>query len=57
VDRTEARTIEAMIRRGRAQFADAIPVLPARDVNEAVTFYVDRLGFEVVFQDTQDEPH
>ena len=33
-----------------------IPVLPARDVSEAVRFYVGRLGFEVVFQDSPDRP-
>jgi catechol 2,3-dioxygenase-like lactoylglutathione lyase family enzyme len=33
-----------------------IPVLPARDVGEAVRFYVERLGFELVFQDSQDRP-
>lgn len=33
------------------------PVLPARNVSEAVRFYVDRLGFELLFQDGDDEPH
>src|SRR5581483_5687233 len=45
-----------MIRSGRAQLTDVIPVLPARDVGEAVAFYVDRLGFERVFQDDRDNP-
>jgi uncharacterized glyoxalase superfamily protein PhnB len=45
-----------VIRRGRAQLADVIPVLPARDVAEAVRFYVDRLGFELVFQDSDERP-
>jgi len=45
-----------MIRSGRAQLADVIPVLPARDVGEAVVFYVDRLGFERVFQDDGQNP-
>jgi uncharacterized glyoxalase superfamily protein PhnB len=40
----------------RARLADVIPVLPARDVSEAVRFYVERLGFELVFQDSQDRP-
>ncbi len=33
-----------------------IPVLPARDVSEVMRFYVERLGFEVVFQDSGDHP-
>jgi catechol 2,3-dioxygenase-like lactoylglutathione lyase family enzyme len=45
-----------MVRRGRAQLDDVIPVLPARDVTEAVRFYVDRLGFELVFQDSEERP-
>ncbi len=45
-----------MIRRGRAQLTDAIPVLPARNVAEAVNFYVDRLAFEPAFQDDADRP-
>ena len=32
------------------------PVLPARDVSKALSFYVDRLGFEVFFQDRPDRP-
>ena len=39
-----------------ARLVDVIPVLPARDVSEAVRFYVERLGFELVFQDAQDRP-
>lgn len=31
------------------------PVLPTRDVRASVDFYVERLGFELVFQDA-DEP-
>jgi catechol 2,3-dioxygenase-like lactoylglutathione lyase family enzyme len=34
-----------------ADLSDVIPVLPARDVTEAVRFYVERLGFELAFQD------
>lgn len=41
----------------RAELNDVIPVLPARDVSEAVQFYVERLGFELVFQDSGDRPH
>lgn len=40
----------------RARLTDVIPVLPARDVSEAVRFYVERLGFEVAFQDSPDRP-
>jgi catechol 2,3-dioxygenase-like lactoylglutathione lyase family enzyme len=40
----------------RAELNGVIPVLPARDVSEAVRFYVERLGFEVVFQDSDDRP-
>jgi uncharacterized glyoxalase superfamily protein PhnB len=40
----------------RADLNAVIPVLPARDVSEAVRFYTERLGFEVVFQDSEDRP-
>src|ERR1043165_5087799 len=40
----------------RAELSDVIPVLPARDVSEAVQFYVERLGFELLFQDPGDRP-
>jgi uncharacterized glyoxalase superfamily protein PhnB len=40
----------------RAELDDVIPVLPARDVSEAVQFYVERLGFELMFQDSDDRP-
>jgi uncharacterized glyoxalase superfamily protein PhnB len=36
---------------GKAQLTKVIPVLPARDVADAVRFYVDRLGFEVAFHE------
>lgn len=32
------------------------PVLPVRDVARAVDFYVDKLGFEVAFQDDPQAP-
>jgi catechol 2,3-dioxygenase-like lactoylglutathione lyase family enzyme len=35
----------------RAELQKVLPVLPARDVNEAIRFYVDRLGFELAFRD------
>ena len=40
----------------RAELNAVIPVLPARDVSEAVRFYVERLGFELLFQDSDDHP-
>ena len=40
----------------RAELSDVIPVLPARDVSEAVQFYLERLGFELLFQDSDDRP-
>lgn len=39
-----------------AELSDVIPVLPARDVSEAVQFYIERLGFEPLFQDSDDRP-
>ena len=48
--------IRLMVRSGRAQLNDVIPVLPARDVGQAINFYVDRLGFEPVFQDAATRP-
>jgi catechol 2,3-dioxygenase-like lactoylglutathione lyase family enzyme len=32
------------------------PVLPTRDVAAAIGYYVDRLGFELVFADSATEP-
>lgn len=32
------------------------PILPVRDVARAVDFYVNKLGFELAFQDNPDEP-
>lgn len=40
----------------RPEFNAVIAVLPARDVGEAVLFYVERLGFELVFQDSDARP-
>jgi uncharacterized glyoxalase superfamily protein PhnB len=37
-------------------FEYVAPVLPARDVSEALSFYVDALGFEAFFQDRPDRP-
>lgn len=33
------------------------PVLPARNVSEAIEFYVGKLGFSLIFQDTKKDPH
>ena len=33
----------------------AVPILPADDIGVAKSFYVDRLGFELVFDAPQDE--
>ncbi|MBV8162621.1 MAG: VOC family protein [Acidimicrobiia bacterium] len=41
---------------GEAQLANVIPVLPARDVGDAVRFYVEQLGFDLVFQDREKQP-
>ena len=40
----------------RAELNAVIPVLPARDVSEAVQFYVEQLGFELLFQHPDDRP-
>ena len=40
----------------RAELNAVIPVLPARDVSEAVRFYVERLGFGLLFQDSDIRP-
>jgi hypothetical protein len=34
-----------------ARFTKVCPVLPARNVGDAIRFYVERLGFALVFQD------
>lgn len=40
-----------------AQFKQVHPVLPARNVSEAVRYYVEKLGFRLTFQDMDDDPH
>jgi uncharacterized glyoxalase superfamily protein PhnB len=40
----------------RAQLKAVFPVLPARNVSEAVRFYMEQLGFELVFQDAEVDP-
>lgn len=39
-----------------AQFKTVQPVLPARNVAEAIDFYTNKLGFELVFQDEEEFP-
>lgn len=39
-----------------AHFQQVNPVLPCRDVQAAVAYYVDKLGFGLLFQDNPDEP-
>ena len=39
-----------------AQFLTVHPVLPARDVAEAIDFYTNKLGFELVFKDEENDP-
>ncbi len=41
----------------RPRLKAVFPVVPARDVDEAVRYYVQRLGFDVKFQDSEDGPH
>lgn len=36
-----------------ANFLNVIPLIPARDVEEAIAFYRDRIGFELVFRDAE----
>ena len=35
-------------------FKEVHPVLPSRNVGEAVVYYVERLGFRLLFQDAED---
>lgn len=39
-----------------AQFKIVHPVLPARNVSEAVNYYTEKLGFHLTFQDSEKEP-
>jgi catechol 2,3-dioxygenase-like lactoylglutathione lyase family enzyme len=39
-----------------AQFRAVHPVLPARHVGDAIRYYVDRLGFRLLFQDEEHDP-
>jgi uncharacterized glyoxalase superfamily protein PhnB len=40
----------------RAELHDVIPVLPARNVSDAIDYYVARLGFELAFQVPDHDP-
>lgn len=37
-----------------AKFKEVHPVLPVRDVEKALAYYVDRLGFRLIFRDSSD---
>ena len=41
----------------RATFTAVNPVLPVRSVNKAIEYYVNKLGFGLLFQDTAENPH
>ncbi|MFT7667516.1 MAG: catechol 2,3-dioxygenase-like lactoylglutathione lyase family enzyme [Planctomycetota bacterium] len=38
------------------QFLSVIPVLPAKDVCATIQFYVERLGFKLIFQERPEQP-
>lgn len=38
------------------RFVELNPVLPCRDVAEAIHYYVDKLGFRLLFQDRAENP-
>lgn len=40
----------------KATFETVNPVLPCQDVSLAIKFYVERLGFELLFQDVEEAP-
>ena len=33
------------------------PVLPTKDVSLGIAYYVERLGFQLAFQDSEQDPH
>ncbi len=39
------------------KFVSVHPVIPARNVGKAIDFYVNKLRFELIFQDTEKNPH
>ena len=40
----------------RAQFREVNPLLPVRNVSEAIGYYTNKLGFQVQFQDDPHDP-
>ena len=50
------RTAKRVLFVKRAKFQAVHPVLPARDVQALTRFYVVLLGFELLFQDSVDDP-
>jgi catechol 2,3-dioxygenase-like lactoylglutathione lyase family enzyme len=41
---------------GNARFREVLPVLPVRDVSEAVRYYTEKLGFRLLFEDVPEAP-
>src|SRR4028119_971426 len=39
-----------------AQFKIVHPVLPARNVSEAISYYTEKLGFRLAFRDNENDP-
>lgn len=40
----------------KAKFVDVNPVLPVRKVAAAIEYYVDKLGFTLLFKDSEKDP-
>jgi len=40
----------------KAQFLDVNPVLPSKDVQAALSFYLDKLGFSLLHKDDETKP-
>jgi catechol 2,3-dioxygenase-like lactoylglutathione lyase family enzyme len=38
------------------QFKEVHPVLPAKNVSEAIVYYTEKLGFRLMFQDAEHDP-
>jgi uncharacterized glyoxalase superfamily protein PhnB len=36
-----------------ARLLNVVPLIPARDIEESIAFYRDRIGFELVFRDAE----
>ena len=49
-----AGTVRASRNMGIAQLKNAIPILDVRDMNQALSYYVERLGFQVEFRSEED---